>query len=211
MVFKITKGINENVLYEEDWSILLSHFESNLSLTKWKDHFSECIVDVLFFLSSLYDVVSDSLVAEQFFSGTNYTKTVPNQNDPALKSTEKYPRECIAIGETTYTDYHGNPNSTSFHYECFEKDIWWGGFVTSFIFLPGLLFWSTIAYRLGIKKWCISILLLLLIPTFPILLIAVKFIAIFYDEHKGKSDQKAETSMHSIQVWCPLIFNKIPS
>ena len=75
---------------------------------------------------------------------------------------------------------------TNFRFDCYEDDPIWGSLVTTFIFLPGVLFWSLTAYHLRKKNLCLPllnlclpILLLPLIPSFPIILLLVKFLAIF--------------------------------
>ena len=59
--------------------------------------------------------------------------------------------------------------------------------MSTFIFLPGVLFWSLIAYqerkknlwRPFLRNLCLPLLLIPLIPAFPIILSLVKFLAIF--------------------------------
>ena len=73
-----------------------------------------------------------------------------------------------------------------FRLDCYEEDLIWGSLVTTFIFLPGVLFWSLTAYQLRKKNLCrpllnlcLPLLLIPLIPSFPIILLVVKFLAIF--------------------------------
>ena len=75
---------------------------------------------------------------------------------------------------------------TNFRFHCYEEDTIWGSLVTTFIFLPGVFFWSYTAYHLRRKNLCrpllnlcLPLLLLPLIPSFPIILLVVKFLAIF--------------------------------
>ena len=75
---------------------------------------------------------------------------------------------------------------TNFRFDCIEVHQIWGSLVTTFIFLPGVLFWSMTAYQLRKKNLCrpllnlcLPLLLLPLIPSFPIILLLVKFLAIF--------------------------------
>jgi len=133
----ITLGIAQNLLDEEEWSDILSELPSKLTYWKWRYNFKEFAVDILFFLSTLYDVVSDSLVAEQFFTGAYYSKTVKYRNDTVLhpiieNSTVVYPRECTPTGETVYINYLRNQTtqaeidyeqaekSALYHYECYQ-------------------------------------------------------------------------------------------
>ena len=106
-------GIFDNSLKQKEWSHFIPNLLSRLTRWKWKTNFKEFAEDVLFFLSTSYDVISDCLVAEQFFTGTYYAKTVKNQSDIVLQpivenSTIIYQRECILIGETNYITYSGN-------------------------------------------------------------------------------------------------------
>lgn len=71
---------------------------------------------------------------------------------------------------------------STFSYRCFVVDPWWGYLSASFIFVPGIAFWSLVAYELRNRKLSLLILLLspVLILLFPFLLISAKFIAILH-------------------------------
>ena len=74
---------------------------------------------VALFSSSFYDVVSDSLVAKQFFGGTVYTKDVRFRNDTFVTT----PYNCTFVGHQTYADIGENVNvTTEFGPEFFRYD-----------------------------------------------------------------------------------------
>ena len=104
--------------------------------------------------------------------------------------------DCFWIATNIYID-HRNENDTikSFQYDCFEKDPFWGAWTLSFMFTPGFPLFMLIADNLkqtGAKKILVTMLMLLLIPLFPVLLIVVKFLAIF---HHGKELKKLDAMM----------------
>ena len=93
----------------------------------------------------------------------------------------------VHFGHQTYVDIGENVTTEYFRYDCKEDDPVWGSWVTTFIFLPGVFFWGYTAYHLMKKQLCrpllnlcLPLLLLPLIPSFPIILLVVKFLAIFY-------------------------------
>ena len=89
-------------------------------------------------------------------------------------------------------DYE-NANKTEefFRIQCFEKSIFFGSFVTAFIFVPGVALSVILAMQLcnckNPKELVVLILVLpLLIPIFPILLIMVKIISLFHHAEEWK-------------------------
>ena len=138
-----------------------------------------------FFLSSSYDLGSDYLVSEQFLTGTEYIKEVRNET-----YLERYhelyklsgPLNCTLVGHSNDTVIGQNGSiTTTFvqQHHCFERDPIWGGLVATFIFLPGVLFSSLIAYQIRKKNLLLPILVILMTPFFPFFLLLVKFLAIF--------------------------------
>ena len=107
---KILQALKENS--DIDWSILQNE------LMTWKfssfrekdDLFSTMFSGVAFFSSSFYDVVSDSLVAEQFFTGTIYTKDVQFKNDTFVSG------NCTFVGHQIYVDIGKNVTTEFFRY-----------------------------------------------------------------------------------------------
>ena len=145
---------------------------------------------VAFFASSFYDVGSDYLVSEQFINGAAYIKDVMKQT--LLKEYHKRyevsePFNCTLIGHSNYTaiGLNGSNSEEFLRYSCVEKDIIWGSLVTAFIFMPGVLFSSLLAYQIRRNTLFLRIVLIValipLIPLFPFILLLVKFVAIFND------------------------------
>ena len=139
------------------------------------------------FLFSLSQMGSNYLVSEQFITGTEYIKEVLNKSE-----LERYHHEfhvsnsgalnCTLVGHKNYTEIgeNGTVSNTFFQqHQCYERDPFWGGLVATFIFLPGVLFWSLIAYQIRKKNLLLPILAIPLIPLFPFILLLVKFLAIF--------------------------------
>ena len=139
-----------------------------------------------FFVSSSYDLGSDYLVSKQFIDGTEYIKEVENESDLKLYhelyvSNSSEPN-CHLIGTANYSEIlqNGTMSNKFFQkYQCFEQDPIWGGLVATFIFLPGVLFSSLIAYQIRKKNLLLPILVILMTPFFPFFLLLVKFLAIF--------------------------------
>lgn len=150
-----------------------------------------------FFGSSFYDVGSDYLVAEQFINGAAYIKDVVKQTlleeyhkryvTESWHVTKPEPMNCTLIGHNNYTaiELDGINSEEFLRYSCVEKDIIWGSLVSAFIFMPGVLFWSLIAYQIRRSNLLLTLFLTIalipLIPLFPFILLFVKFVAIFND------------------------------
>ena len=152
-----------------------------------------------FFGSSFYDVGSDYLVSEQFINGAAYIKDVANKTIleeyhkryAGWYVTNPEPMNCTLIGQSNYTaiGLDGSNSDEFLRYSCVEKDIIWGSLVSAFIFMPGVLFWSLLAYQIRRNNLLLSlfrrivlvVVLIPLVPLFPFILLLVKFVAIFND------------------------------
>ena len=101
--------------------------------------------------------------------------------------TKTEPMNCTLIGQSNYTaiGLNGSNSEEFLRYSCVEKDIIWGSLVSAFIFMPGVLFWSLLAYQIRRNTLFLRIVLIValipLIPLFPFILLLVKFVAIFND------------------------------
>ena len=157
----------------------------------WEDMAMQFFSQAAFFGSSFYDVGSDYLVSEQFINGAAYIKDVLSQTllEEYHKRyvTKTEPMNCTLIGQSNYTaiGLNGSNSEEFLRYSCVEKDIIWGSLVSAFIFMPGVLFWSLLAYQIRRSKLLstlfLTIALIPLIPLFPFILLLVKFVAIFND------------------------------
>ena len=160
---------------------------------KWLKPF---FISLVLFLSSTYDVGSDGILAHSFIGGTNYTKIVKNQSDTVVEN-------CTLVGKTFHVSYKSEIETeeiTTYEYDCFEEDPYWGGFTLCFMFVPGFSLWIFISLSLGHSGLCTSnwvlissiISMMALIPAFPVLLLLVKFLSIF---HKGDEWKKLDDLM----------------
>ena len=154
------------------------------------------LISLTLFLFSTYDVGSDGILANSFIGGTIYTKNVENQSDPVVEN-------CTLVRKIFHVSEIETEQITTYVYDCFEEDPYWGGFTLAFIFVPGLFLWIYFSFRLGRNlygdSWfdnCILIggiiSMMALIPAFPVLLLLVKFISIF---HKGDEWKKLNDLM----------------
>ena len=148
------------------------------------------LISLTLFFFSTYDVGSDGIVANSFIGGTNYTKNVENQSDPVVEN-------CTLVGKTFHVSYQSEIETeeiTTYEYDCFEEDPYWGGFTLSFMFVPGFFLWISISLSLGRSGLCTSnwilicsiISMMALIPAFPVLLLLVKFLSIFHQGNEWK-------------------------
>ena len=126
-LFRILPKSGWNIDFGKVKSDLLD-FRSIWKRTKWED----IVLAFLRLCGSLYDIISDSLLAKSYLIGTEYIKVVYSENDKAVLN-------CTIIGRNTYEDLIRNETEKSFKYSCFEKDPYWGWMTLAFVFLPGLL------------------------------------------------------------------------
>ena len=110
----------KNLEYRKPWKIAseiiwpLKSWEFS-SFREKEDLTVTLVSGVALFSSSFYDVVSDSLVAEQFFAGTIYTKDVPFRNHTFV--TPPYSTNCTFVGHQTYVDIGENFTTEFFRYD----------------------------------------------------------------------------------------------
>ena len=103
------------------------------------------LISIALFLSSTYDVGSDGILANSFIGGTNYTKNVENQSDPIVEN-------CTLVGKTFHVSYKSEIETeeiTTYEYDCFEEDPFWGWFTIGFMFVPGFFLWIFLSFSLG--------------------------------------------------------------
>ena len=184
---KISSSLGQNA--QIDWQELVTELITRKYLSfQGKDTEAQILTFVsgfAFFLSSSYDLGSDYLVSDQFITGTEYIKEVHDESE-LERYHELYklsgPLNCTLVGHKNYTEIGENGAVSHKFFQqhhCYERDPIWGGLVATFIFLPGVLFWSLIAYQIRKKNLLLPILAIPLIPLFPFILILVKFLAIF--------------------------------
>ena len=184
---KISNSLGQNA--QIDWQGLVDELKTRKYLSfRGKDTEAQILTFLsgfAFFLSSSYDLGSDYLVSDQFITGTEYIKEVHDESE-LERYHELYklsgPLNCTLVGRKNYTEIGENgavSNKFFQQHHCYERDPIWGGLVATFIFLPGVLFWSLIAYQIRKKNLLLPILAIPLIPLFPFILILVKFLAIF--------------------------------
>jgi len=177
---------------EDDFDFIKIWEESSLQNLwhdrKWKEIGTTAAKKfILGFLSSCFDVFSDAGLFKGFLWGAEYTKTVDNLSHPYVNSTN-----CTLMYKTSVHSWTGNdwtPNSLRFTFSCLEFDPVFAWFTLAFLLWPGVPFFIFIFKS---NKKCIPF---IMIP-FPILLILVKFIAIF---HTGKEFKKLVLCMSSIE------------
>ena len=83
---------------------------------------------------------------------------------------------------------------TTYEYDCFEEDPYWGGFTLCFMFVPGFFLWMFISLSLSRSGLCTGnwilfgsiISMMAFIPAFPVLLLLVKFLSIFHQGNEWK-------------------------
>jgi hypothetical protein len=188
---KVSNSLGQNA--QIDWQGLVDELITRKYLSFRGKDMEGTILTLLIgfalFLSSSYDLGSDYLVSEQFITGTEYIKQVHTESE-----LERYhalyklsgPLNCTLVGHSNDSEIGQNGSVTNKfvqEYHCYERDPIWGGLVATFIFLPGVLFWSLLAYQIRKKNLLLPILLIPIIPLlaviFPFILILVKFLAIF--------------------------------
>ena len=185
---KVSNSLGQNA--QIDWQGLVDELITRKYLSFRGKDTESTILTLLsgfgFAVSSTYDLGSDYLVSKQFINGTEYIKEVENESDLELYhelyvSNSSEPN-CHLIGTANYSEIlqNGTMSNKFFQkYHCFEEDPIWGALVATFIFLPGVLFSSLIAYQIRKKNLLLPILVILMIPFFPFFLLLVKFLAIF--------------------------------
>ena len=185
---KVSNSLGQNA--QIDWQGLVDELITRKYLSFRGKDTESTILTLLsgfgFAVSSTYDLGSDYLVSKQFINGTEYIKEVENESELELYhelyvSNSSEPN-CHLIGTANYSEIlqNGTMSNKFFQkYHCFEQDPIWGALVATFIFLPGVLFSSLIAYQIRKKNLLLPILVILMTPFFPFFLILVKFLAIF--------------------------------
>ena len=187
LLTKISNSLGQNA--QIDWQGLVDELITRKYLSfRGKDTEGKILTifsGFALFLSSFYDLGSDYLVSDQLITGTDYIKEVQNESDLKMYH-ESYnvsgSLNCTLIGHSNYTKI-GQDGTVSNEFiqkhQCYERDPFWGGLVASFIFMPGVVFSSLVAYHIKKKNLLLPILSILLIPLFPFILILTKFLAIF--------------------------------
>lgn len=123
-----------------DFSSLKRDFQIHAQI--WKDtKYEDIALAILGFVSSTYDIVSDSLLSKSYISGTDYVKIVDDYNDSVVTN-------CTFLGHNTYVDVVENKTEKFYEFSCFETDFYWGWITSSFVFLPGLLASPLLLYKL---------------------------------------------------------------
>jgi len=190
------KASNNQIKWTKIWSELKS-FQAPWKVKDLKKFGKDFGLALFFLICCFYELMGYALVAESFLFGNDYIRNVKNRTE--YENNEKC-TDFKLIGKNTYVDYENdNQTEETFRIECDEKDVFFGSFVTAFIFVPGLALSVILATQLcNCQKpkevMLLTLALPFLIPTFPIVFILVKIISLFHHQEEWKKLNNLVTS-----------------